>query len=193
MSLFCVDSRLLLPSLWVSTGVSPAVAPSRVLGRRGSMLSPALRAGLLSVFSLFSFDLMALPSRALRSPSGVRLPFFSRDPLPSSSGTDVFARRPPAGRLCAFPPFPLVVPLVRLLLEWWGVEVVLVLPEFGGPPEWASLLRPCVRDAVVLCPAGLVGSLYVPTSSGFAGSLLPLFGLTVSYQDSSFPFYLLQH
>ena len=88
---------------------------------------------------------MALPSNVLLSPSGAPLPFFSRDPSPSSAGVNVFTQRPPSGRLYVFPPFAMVVPLVRLLAEWGGVEVVLVLPSWPGQvPHWLSLLQPFI-------------------------------------------------
>ena len=100
LSLFCVDHRLSLSLLWVSTKVNPTDAPSRVLDRSDAMLSPTLRAGLWSVCGPFALDLLALPSNAFRPPSGAPLPFFSRDPFPSSSETNVFAQRPPSGRFC---------------------------------------------------------------------------------------------
>ena len=125
------------------------------------MLSPALRAHVWSVYGPLAFDLMALPSNVFRSPSGMRLPFFSRDPLSSSAGTDVFAQRPPAGRLYVFPPFALILPLVKLFVEWGGVEVVMILPSFpGSPPGWLSLLRPYVQDSVSLRRWGYWGSAY---------------------------------
>ena len=90
--LFCVDHRICLKMIWVSTTQNPADAPSRILDRCDAMLSSALRSRLWSTYGPLSFDLMALPSNVMQSPSGVPLPFFSREPLPTSSGTDVFAQ-----------------------------------------------------------------------------------------------------
>ena len=87
--LFCVDNRVSLDLLWVSTKENPADAPSRVLDRSDSMLSSDVRSRLWSLYGPFSFDLMALPSNVFSSPSGSPLPFFSRDPFPSSRGTNV--------------------------------------------------------------------------------------------------------
>ena len=81
---FCVNSRISFSLLWVPTTENPADAPSRLLERGDSMLSADLRATLWSSYGPFALDLMALPSNALRSPSGVRLPFFSRKLHPSA-------------------------------------------------------------------------------------------------------------
>ena len=173
--LFCVDNCVSLNMLWVSTKVNPADAPSRALDRCDSMLSPSLRHRLWSSYGPFSCDLMALPSNVLRSPSGRPLPFFSRDLFPSSLGTNVFAQRPPSGRLYVFPPFSIVAPLIKLFIEWGGVEVVMVLPTFAArPAQWLALLRPFVQDAMVLCPSGSVESLLFPSRSGYCANLLPL-------------------
>ena len=178
--LFCVDCRVSLKLFWVPTTENPADAPSRALDRSDAMLTPSLRADLWSRCGPFDFDLMARPSNVFRPPSGPALPFFSRDPFPSSADTNVFAQRPPAGVLYAFPPFSLVVPLVKLLIEWGSVEVVLVLPVFvGRPPKWAALLRPFVLDCIALCDHGAVGALRFPSPSGFQSNRLPLaFGLS---------------
>ena len=93
--LFCMDRRISLKMIWVSTKENPADAPSRILDRRDSMLSPVLRSCLWKRFGPLSFDLMATSSNVMRTPSGASLPFYSRDPLPSSAGTNVFAQRPP--------------------------------------------------------------------------------------------------
>ena len=115
--LFCVDNRVSLKLIWVSTSRNPADAPSRVLDRSDSMLSLDLRRRLWQAYGPFTFDLMASPSNVLRSPSGAPLPFFSRFDLPRSAGVDVFAQRPPSGRLYVFPPFAMIIPLIRLFVE----------------------------------------------------------------------------
>ena len=173
--LFCLDQRVSLKLLWISTKVNPADAPSRVLNRSDSMLSPSLRSRLWSLYGPFSFDLMALPSNVFRRPSGSPLPFFSPDPFPSSHGTNIFAQSPPRGRLYVFPPFTLIVSLIKLFVEWGGFEVVMVLPAFAGKPAgWLALLRPFILDTASLCPAGSSDVLLYPSSSGFCGNLLPL-------------------
>ena len=105
--------------------------------------------------------------------------WLSRDPFPALGGTNIFAQRPPPGRLYVFPPFSLVVPLIRLFAEWGDVEVVLVLLAFPGrSAKWAAWLRPFIQDSFALCSAGSVGVLF-PFTSGFIGNRLPLaFGLT---------------
>ena len=144
------------------------------------MLTPAIRCKLWLCYGPFHFDLMALPSNAFRDPSGRTLPFFSRAPAPSSRGTNVFAQRPPKGRLYVYPPFAVITPLIRLLAEWGSVSVVMVLPVFPGQtPVWEGLLRPYVQDACPLFAPAATGVLCVPSASGYIANMLPLsFGLT---------------
>ena len=177
--LFCVDSRIKLSLLWVPTAANPADAPSRVLDGGDSMLSAALRLQLWSCYGPFTCDLMALPSNALRSPAGARLPFFSREQHPSAAGLNVFAQPRPRGRLYVFPPFTIITPLIKLFLKWGDVEVVMVLPVRPcRPGPWCSLLHPYIADSVVLCPPASVGVLLFPSTSGYGANLLPLpFGL----------------
>ena len=178
--LFCADHRITLKMVWVSTKENPADAPSRALDRRDSSLAPTLRARLWSRFGPLSFDLMATSSNVLCTPSGAPLPFYSRDPLPSSAGTNLFAQRPPVGRSYVFPPFQLIIPVIRLLMEWGGLDVVLVLPVYDGSVAgWLSLLRPFIIDEMVLSASGAVGAIMIPTSSGYGENVLPLaFGLS---------------
>ena len=178
--LFCVDSRLTLKLIWISTKENPADAPSRVLDRSDSMLSDSLRALLWRVYGPFSFDLMALPSNVFRDPAGRPLPFYSRSPLFSASGTNVFAQPAPAGRAYVFPPFSVIVPLIRLFMEQGVKDVVMVLPVWPGrPASWRHLLLPFIQDELVLSAPGGIGVLRYPSSAGFCDSLLPVpFGLS---------------
>ena len=177
--LFTVDLRISLSLHWIPTDANPADAPSRALDRADCMLSSALRSKLWSVYGPFTFDLMALPSNALRAPSGRALPFFSRYPSPLSAGVNLFAQSPPRGRLYVFPPFGVIVSLIRLFMEWGGVEVVMVLPVFSRASSWASLLRPFVLDSLRLFSPSSVGVLRFPSSSGFHDNLLPVpYGMT---------------
>ena len=178
--LLTIDLRISLQLQWIPTHVNPADAPSRDLQRSDAMLAVPLRARLWDCYGPFSFDLMALPSNVLRDPSGHALPFFSRAPAPRSAGVNVFAQRPPKGRLYVFPPFAVITPLIRLLMEWGASEVVLVLPSYrDSTPVWLGLLRPFIQDALSLCPPASRGVVCLPSSSGFSENLLPVaFGLS---------------
>ena len=179
--LFCVDLRVSLKLIWIPTDANPADAPSRVVDRSDAALSDRLRRKLWERFGPFSFDLMALPSNVLRSPSGQPLPFFSRFPLPSARGTDVFAQSAPAGRLYAFPPFCVIVPLIRLLQEWGGVEVVLVLPVRRAPAPFLHLLDPFIADVLPLSSPGAHGAVLLPSSQGYRPSGAASFGLSAYF------------
>ena len=177
--LWTTDHRVSLRLHWIPTGENPADAPSRLLNRSDCMLSEPLRRKLWSAYGPFSFDLMALPSNVLCDPSGRPLPFFSHHPVPAAAGTNVFAQSAPQGRLYAYPPFAIITPLLRLLAEWGGVEVVIVLPVFQREAAWSGLLSPYVEDALPLFSRSACGVLQLPSSNGFHGNLLPLsFGMT---------------
>ena len=173
--LLTIDLRISLKLQWIPTDENPADAPSRDLQRCDAMLVEELRVRLWECYGPFSFDLMALPSNVFRDPAGHALPFFSRFPVPRSSGVNVFAQRPPAGRLYVFPPFSVITPLIRLLMEWGSVEVVIVLPVLpSSTPVWDGLLRPFILDALSLSPPASRGVLRFPSSSGYAANLLPV-------------------
>ena len=177
--LFCMDLRVHLKMIWIPTKKNLADGPSRELDRSDSTLSLRLRRRLWSVFGPFSFDLMALSSNVFARPDGSVLPFFSRFPHPRAAGVNVFAQRPPVGRLYVFPPFNMIPPLINLFVEWGGVEVVLVLPFHQDRiPDWMGLLHPYIQDACLLAPPGGLGVLCFPSPSGFRENLLPVaFGI----------------
>jgi hypothetical protein len=102
---------------WVPSKGNPADASSRALSRKDAMLHPSLRAKLWHVLGPFSFDLMALASNSFSTLSVRPLPFFSESHCPGSSGLNVFAQTPPAGRLYVFPPFVMIPELLRLFIE----------------------------------------------------------------------------
>ena len=178
--LLTIDLRVSLKLIWVSTHDNPADAPSRLLERSDSMLTAPLRCKLWQCYGPFSFDLMALPSNVFKDPSGRALPFFSRAPVPSSAGTNVFAQRPPKGVLYVYPPFAVITPVIKLLMEWGSLTAVLVLPAFKGQtPVWQNLLRPFILDALPLFEPASVGVLRIPTSNGYMENMLPVgFGLS---------------
>ena len=179
--LFCVDLRVSLKLSWIPTDANPADAPSRVIDRSDAALSDKLRRKIWDHYGPFSFDLMALPSNVLRSPSGRPLPFFSRFPLPSASGSDVFAQSAPEGRLYVFPPFCVIVPLIRLLIEWGGVEVVVVLPVRRAPASFLHVLDPFVVSSISLSSIGAHGAVLLPSAKGYRPSGPSAFGLTAYF------------
>ena len=185
--LLCCEFNISLSLIWVPTSANPADAPSRVRKRSDSSLSSSLRRRVWEFFGPFSVDLMALPSNAFRRPDGHVLPFFAPFPAESSSGTNVFAQSRPLGVAYVFPPFCMIVAVIRLLMEWGSVQAVLVLPQFSSlRPSWMQLLRPHVLDQRLLSSPRDLGVLDLPSASGFSPNLLPLgFGL-IAYR-CSFP------
>ena len=79
-----------------------------------------------------------------------------RDPL--ALGVDALEWKWPAARLYAFPPIPLLLPLVASLhgrLQR-GATLVLVTPAWGSAP-WFPLLRAQARDRATLPPRSVLG------------------------------------
>ena len=179
--LFCVDLRVSLKLSWIPTDANPADAPSRVIDRSDAALSDKLRRKVWDRYGPFSFDLMALPSNVFRAPSGRPLPFFSRFPLPSASGTDVFAQSAPKGRLYVFPPFCVIVPLIRLLIEWGGVEVVIVLPVRRAPASFLHVLDPFIVSSISLSSIRAHGAVLLPSAKGYHPSGPSSFGLNAYF------------
>ena len=177
--LLTIDLRFSLNLIWISTLKNPADAPSRALQRSDSMLSTVLRRKIWDCYGPLHFDLMALPSNVFKGPSGKALPFFSRAPCPGSAGVNVFVQNAPKGRLYAYPPFAIIVPLIRLLIEWGSVCAVIILPTFSkSEPVWKGILRPFIQDALPLFDAGARNVLRLPSSGGYVENKLPLsFGL----------------
>ena len=177
--LYCVDLKMALKLTWVSTHDNPADAPSRELDRADSSLRRTDQERLWSEFGPFDMDLMALPSNAFCDPQGRKIPFISRYPTPSSAHVDVFAQCCPEGRLYVFPPFAVVVPVIRLLIEWGAPDVILVLPtRRGARSPWEGVLGPYIVRELELFPPFSVGVLRLPTAQGYGENMLPLsFGL----------------
>jgi hypothetical protein len=130
-------------------------------------------------FGPFHLDLMALPSNVMVDVEGRPLPFFSRFPMPYSTGVNVFAQEKPEGLLYVFPPFGLIPSLLRLFPEWGDIHVVLVVPIFDLVPLWLNILQMFAEHSLPLLNKGDVGSLIIPTRRGYAPSLIPsAFGLS---------------
>jgi hypothetical protein len=177
--LMMLEFNASLKLFWVPSAANSADAPSRLRSRADSCLSPRLRASVWEKFGPFSFDLMSIPSNVFRAPSGQSLPFFAPHHVPGASGINVFAQSSPSGLLYVFPPFIMISALLRLLGEWGGVEIVIILPNFPYKrPAWLHLLQPFVINRFVLSAPVEHDVLLLPSTSGFASNYLPLgFGL----------------
>jgi hypothetical protein len=177
--LLTVEFNCVLNLQWVPSKRNPSDAPSRSIDYKDSTLSSQVRRRINECFGPFHLDLMALPSNVMVDVEGRPLPFFSRFPMPYSTGVNVFAQGKPEGLLYVFPPFGLIPSLLRLFLEWGDIHVVLVVPVLDLVPLWWNTLQMFAGHFLPLFSKGDVGSLIIPTRRGYAPSLIPsAFGLS---------------
>ena len=165
-------SNIHLNLFHIPSKLNVADPPSRTLSLQDSKLSPRVWAQLQSAFGGplgHSVDLMALPSNVQSSMSGSALPFFSPYPVPGSSGTNVFAQRPPLHRDLfanpyAFPPF-LIPDLLRFLSNS-GIQCTLVIPDVRPCRFWWAILKQ--HESFILAEKGSKGIVLPPTTSGYS-------------------------
>ena len=102
----------------VSMGENPAHLPSRSRTGTDFMLSNSAWDQVKRLFGPRTFDLMSLAINCLRNRVGLHLPHFTPCATPESSGINVFAHSLPLNKtIFVLPPFILIAPLLRYLLE----------------------------------------------------------------------------
>ena len=103
---------------YVPSSANPADPPSRVLSDLDCMLSRKAWQELKQKFGPHTIDLMSLDSNAQIDSKGKMLRHFAPFFTPHSSGVNVFAQTISAAENAyVFPPFVVVGPLLRFLLE----------------------------------------------------------------------------
>lgn len=152
--------------------MNEADAPSRRLSRSDARLS---RESFASAESEFvgelghSFDLMALDSNTMRGKGGMPLPHFSPHPSPKSRCVNVFAQElhiaPDMTNPYVFPPFNLIGPVLRFLVEF-GKPITIIVPELSPLPYWWPVLM--ARCSGRFCP-GVRGDKHVLLASSKSG------------------------
>ena len=82
------------------------------------MLSNSAWEQVKHLFGPLTFDLMSLDSNCQRNSEGLHLPHFVPCATPESSGINTFAHSLPLDHnIYVFPPFVLIAPLLKYLLE----------------------------------------------------------------------------
>ena len=163
---------------WVPTEMNRADLPSRELSKADARLAKPLWLLLqteLGGDTGFSWDLMALPSNVPRGWDDRPLKFFSRFPVPGTSGVNIFAQPCLRGEeLYVFPPFVLIPSLIKLFLEWGDVVVTLVVPKHSQPRSWWPYLKSFAGRSLRISEAGQVGVLEYPAREGYVPNTVGL-------------------
>ena len=151
-----------------------ADGPSRCLSSSDAMLSLDVWQKVQREFGGpegHSFDLMALDSNVQCNRHGTPLPHFTRCPTPASKGVNLFAQDLSDDSLdmrnpYAFPPFCLITPVLKFMLEF-RIPFTMVVPNSFPRQVWWPCLMGHSSRVIDLCAAGDKQTLLFPSKSGF--------------------------
>ena len=148
----CREFNFSLDVHYVPSSRNPADVPSRSLSDADCMLSKSAWEQVERFFGPHTFDLMSLDSNCQRDRAGRCLPHFTPCATPSSSGINVFAQSLPSDRnLYVFPPFVLIAPLLKCILEQdFHGAFTIVVPDLKPRRFWWALLQSVAVDRAIL-------------------------------------------
>ena len=114
----CREFNFSLGVHYFPSSKNPADFPSRKVSDMEFMLSESAWEQVERPFGPHTFDLMSFDSNCQHDGKGQRLPHFTPCATPNSNGIKVFAQSLPTDHnLCVFPPFVLIAPLLKCMLE----------------------------------------------------------------------------
>ena len=107
------------------------------------MLSNSAWEQVRRLFGPHTFDLTSLDSTCQRNRVSLHLPHFTPCATPESCGINVFAHSFPLDHnIYVFPPFILIAPLLRYLLEQdFHGAFIIVVPDLKSRRFWWALLQ----------------------------------------------------
>ena len=165
-----LDIDIVLNLFYISTSANIADQPSREISKSDSMLTNEVWQKIQSVFggtNGHTYDLMALDSNCMKSRDGMFLKHFTPFPSPKSNGVNVFAQNISQDENCyAFPPFSLVVPLLKFLAEN-NIICTVIVPLEDIAPLWFPSYYDSISDAFLIGYKTQKGVLKVPTKHGY--------------------------
>ena len=137
---------------YVPSSQNPADFPSRKVSDMDCMLSERAWGRVERLFGPHTFDLMSLDSNCQRDGAGQCLPHFTPCATPSSSGINVFARPLPSDHnLYVFPPFVLIAPFLKCILEQdFHGAFTIIIPDLKPRRFWWALLHSLAVDRALL-------------------------------------------
>ncbi|CAH1782571.1 unnamed protein product [Owenia fusiformis] len=146
----------------ISTLNNPADMPSRRLSNMDAMLQPGIWAIIEHNFGPHSVDLMSLDSNSLVDRH------FTPSPLPKSSGVDVFSQKiETETNPYVFPPFCMVLPVTRYLVERKVQRCTIVVAERCPLDPWWPVLNTYSVSKIFLAGIGSKEALLYPSKRGF--------------------------
>ncbi|MEM1009099.1 MAG: hypothetical protein AAGJ35_08850, partial [Myxococcota bacterium] len=168
----CRRGNFSLDMHYVPSVHNPADTPSRRLSDLDCMLSEGAWGLVERFYGPHTFDLMSLDSNCQKDRAGRRLPHFTPCPTPESSGTNVFAQRLPSGHnIYVFPPFVLVPPLLKYIIEQdFHGSFTIIVPDLQPRRFWWALLHSFVVDRKILGRKGQHSVLLFPSNSSHGWS-----------------------
>ncbi|RUA04444.1 MAG: hypothetical protein DSY43_06245, partial [Gammaproteobacteria bacterium] len=175
-----IERNISLSLMYVPSALNEADQFSRKLTKADSMLSARCWQMVQNEFGGLkghNLDLMSLDSNAMRDKKGEVLPHFSPFPTPKSAGVNVFNQDL---SVCdgvevnayVFPPFSLILPLLRFLLDQKAV-VTVVVPRLSPLPIWWPVLKGMSERMVVLADRCCKDAVLSPTKHGFVSMPIP--------------------
>lgn len=148
----CREFNFSLDVHYVPSSKNPADFPSRSVSDAGCMLSRSAWEQVEHLFGPQTFDLMSLDSNCQRDRKGQCLPHFTPCATSASSGINVFAQSLPLDyNLYVFPPFVLIPPLLKYLLEQdFHGPFTIITPDLKPRRFWWALLQSIAVDRTLL-------------------------------------------
>lgn len=166
-------SNLQLQLSYVKSSENEADAPSRRLSPLDSKLSEKAWGMVEEAFGGLgghTIDLMSLDSNVVRGQDGCPLPHFTPHPSVNSQGVNLFAQDLELAENMSnpyvFPPFGLIGPVLRYLLDF-KVSFTIVVPEWRPLPYWWPGLVARSRRRILLGKKGDLDTILSPSRDGF--------------------------
>lgn len=152
---------------YVPSKANLADEPSRLVDIQDTMLSRETWGTVEDLFGPHTVDLMACDSNVMEDTQGHPLRHFTRYPSPGSAGVNMFAQDIHSEEIpYVFPPFALIVPVLKFLKEQ-GVRVcTLIAPKCQPTPIWEPLLHRYAQRAVCIGQRVSKNVLCVPSKKG---------------------------
>lgn len=190
-----LDLDIVLNLFYVSSENNLADQPSRELLKSDSMLTKEIWHLIQRIYGGpdgHTYDLMALDSNCMKSNDGSVLKHFTPFPTPRSDGVNVFAQDIPNGKNCyAFPPFNMVIPLLKFVVEN-DILCTIIVPIDQAIPIWFPAYFRSINDAFIIGHKGQKGILKIPTKQGFVhdkyGLSCNLWAIRINDKKSIFSF-----
>lgn len=161
------EFNFLIDMQYVPSAENPADAPSRQFSDLDCTLTEEAWSRVQRMFGPHTFDLMSHDSNCRSDQLGDRLPHFSPCQAPESAGINVFAQQLPlGGNLYVFPPFVLIGPLLRYIIDQrYHHPFTIIVPDIQPRRFWWAFLQAASIDRFMLGRRGDASILLFPSGA----------------------------